>query len=180
MPNEHYMVEAKLILGVASEDIPNSVEIKTIVKDIWDIRMSKLRTSMDALMKSGGNYGRLDHLTMMEINSVKPLLPAAMDELYRIKMVSIFLLPYHSRFISEGVAETSRVPRIYQNCLAMRDTADVTSSKPIAICLQFISGVSAFNPLVLQHPWKKEIGAILLFCPRHHVRTNFFLLSNYY
>ncbi|KAG6453266.1 probable DNA replication complex GINS protein PSF2 [Manduca sexta] len=86
MPNEHYMVEAKLILGAAAEDVPNSSEIKTIIKDIWDIRMSKLRTSMDALMKSGGGYGRLDHLTMMEINSVKPLLPAAMDNLLRIQM----------------------------------------------------------------------------------------------
>ncbi|CAH0406261.1 unnamed protein product [Chilo suppressalis] len=88
MPNEHYMVEAKLILGVAAEDVPNAAEIKTIIKDIWDIRMSKLRTSMDALMKSGGSYGRLDHLTMMEINSVKPLLPSAMDELYKIKMMT--------------------------------------------------------------------------------------------
>ncbi|CAH2244232.1 probable DNA replication complex GINS protein PSF2 [Pararge aegeria] len=88
MPNEHYMVEAKLILGAASEDIPRAAEIKTIIKDIWDIRMSKLRTSMDALMKSGGSYGRLDHLTMMEINSVKPLLPQAMDELHRMKMMT--------------------------------------------------------------------------------------------
>ncbi|PZC84741.1 hypothetical protein B5X24_HaOG204289 [Helicoverpa armigera] len=86
MPNEHYMVEAKLILGAASEDVPNAAEIKTIIKDIWDIRMSKLRTSMDALMKSGGGYGRLDHLTMMEINSAKPLLPAAMDYLLQIQM----------------------------------------------------------------------------------------------
>ncbi|VVC91831.1 probable DNA replication complex GINS protein PSF2 [Leptidea sinapis] len=86
MPNEHYMVEAKLILGAAADDVPNATEIKTIIKDIWDIRMSKLRTSMDALMKSGGSYGRLDHLTMMEINSVKPLLPSAMDELLTIKM----------------------------------------------------------------------------------------------
>ncbi|XP_022819942.1 probable DNA replication complex GINS protein PSF2 [Spodoptera litura] len=85
MPNEHYMVEAKLILGTASEDVPNAAEIKTIIKDIWDIRMSKLRTSMDALMKSGGGYGRLDHLTMMEINSAKPLLPSAMDYLLQIQ-----------------------------------------------------------------------------------------------
>lgn len=87
MPNEHYMVEAKLILGAASDDVPNAAEIKTMIKDIWDIRMSKLRTSTDALMKSGGGYGRLDHLTMMEINSVKPLLPAAMDSLLNLQLV---------------------------------------------------------------------------------------------
>lgn len=91
MPSEHYMVEAKLLLGVCSEDIPRSDEIRTIIKDIWDIRMSKLRTSMDALVKSGGNYGRLDHLTMMEINAAKPLLPLAMDQLYRLRKVCLFI-----------------------------------------------------------------------------------------
>jgi hypothetical protein len=40
----------------------------------------------------------------------------------------------------------------------MRNTADVTGSKPIAVLLQSISGL-------LRHPWKKERGAILLFCP---------------
>jgi hypothetical protein len=30
----------------------------------------------------------------------------------------------------------------------MRNTADVTGGKPIAVLLQFISGVSAINPVV--------------------------------
>jgi hypothetical protein len=30
----------------------------------------------------------------------------------------------------------------------MRNTADVTGGKPIAVLLQYISGVSAINPLV--------------------------------
>jgi hypothetical protein len=47
----------------------------------------------------------------------------------------------------------------------------VTGGKPIAVLLQSISGVSAINPLVaLRHPWKKERGAILLFCPGYHTR----------
>jgi hypothetical protein len=56
----------------------------------------------------------------------------------------------------------------------MKHTADVTGGKPIAVLLQSISGVSAINPLVaydiclcLRHPWRKERGAILLFCPGH-------------
>jgi hypothetical protein len=36
----------------------------------------------------------------------------------------------------------------YQNLLAMRNTADVTGGKPIAVLLQSILGVSAINPLV--------------------------------
>jgi hypothetical protein len=61
----------------------------------------------------------------------------------------------------------------------MRNTGDVTGGKPMAVSLQFISGGDAVNPLVacydsrlLRHPWKKERGAILLFCPRHHFTTS--------
>jgi hypothetical protein len=36
----------------------------------------------------------------------------------------------------------------YQNELAVKNTADVTGGKPIAVLLQSISGVSAINPLV--------------------------------
>jgi hypothetical protein len=45
---------------------------------------------------------------------------------------------YHSRFIREGVAETSQIflrdtPRFNLNYLAMSNTADVTGGKPIAV-----------------------------------------------
>jgi hypothetical protein len=42
----------------------------------------------------------------------------------------------------------------------MRNTADVTSGKPIAVLLQSISGVSAINPLVAFydiHGGKREV-----------------------
>jgi hypothetical protein len=42
----------------------------------------------------------------------------------------------------------------------MRNTADVTGGKPIAVLLQFISGVSAINPLVTFfniHGGKREV-----------------------
>jgi hypothetical protein len=46
----------------------------------------------------------------------------------------------------------------------MRNTADVTGGKPIAVFLQSISGVSAINPLVAFydiHAGKREV---LFFC----------------
>jgi hypothetical protein len=54
----------------------------------------------------------------------------------------------------------------------MRNTADVTGGKPIAVLLQSISGVSAINPLVVFYDihGRKKRGAILLFCPGHHTR----------
>jgi hypothetical protein len=70
---------------------------------------------------------------------------------------------YHSRFIPEGVAEVSQIflrgthvlPKLFsyeEHC--RRD------SKPIGVLLQFISGVSAINPLVAfynSHGGKREV-----------------------
>jgi hypothetical protein len=55
----------------------------------------------------------------------------------------------------------------------MKNTADVTGGKSIAVLLHSISGVSAINPLVAFydiHGGKR--GAILLFCPGHHTRLS--------
>lgn len=87
MPSDHYMVEAKLILGAASEDVPQSEEIRTALKDIWDIRTAKLRTSMDDFIKGESSYAKLDHLTMLEIHSVRPLLTHSLDLIARMERV---------------------------------------------------------------------------------------------
>jgi hypothetical protein len=52
----------------------------------------------------------------------------------------------------------------------MRNTADVTDGKPIAVLLQSISGVSAIHPLVAFYDihGKEKRGAIILFCLGHH------------
>lgn len=96
MPSDHYMIEAKLILGCAADDIPRTDEIRTIIKDIWDIRMSKLRSSMDDMIKKSAMYAAVDNLTLMEINSIRPILPHALDQIYRIKTVSLITHYYFS------------------------------------------------------------------------------------
>jgi hypothetical protein len=64
---------------------------------------------------------------------------------------------------------TSETPTFYQNYLAMRNTADVTSGQPIAVLLKSISGVSAINLLVAFYDIHgRKRGAIILFCPRPH------------
>lgn len=90
MPSEHYMIEAKLLLGCASDDIPRADEIRTVIKDIWDIRTTKMRSSVIDLIENHGSYAGVDHLTIMEINSIRPILPHTLDQMYRIKAVSFF------------------------------------------------------------------------------------------
>lgn len=84
MPSEHFMVEAKLILQCAPEDIIQAEEVRTAIKDIVDIRAAKLRTSMDDFIKGEGTYAKLDNLTIFEIHSVRPLLPYSLDLIDRL------------------------------------------------------------------------------------------------
>lgn len=92
MPSDHYMVEAKLLLECAPDDIPRADEVRTIIKDIWDIRMSKIRSSVTKLVKNSDFYAAVDNLTVMEINSVRPILPHALDHLFRMKNVSFYFV----------------------------------------------------------------------------------------
>ncbi|XP_063610116.1 probable DNA replication complex GINS protein PSF2 [Penaeus indicus] len=84
MPCEHYLVVAQLVLASAPEDVPNSQQVKTLVKDIWDLRISKLRSSVAEFIQSEGTHAKLDHLTLLEINSIRPFLPHALDQLHRL------------------------------------------------------------------------------------------------
>lgn len=85
MPSEYYMIEAQMLLDIADGDIPRADALRTIIKDIWDKRLAKLRTSVDKFIKAGGTQAGIDNLTSMEINSVRPILPHALDLLNRLR-----------------------------------------------------------------------------------------------
>lgn len=89
MPSEHYMIEAQLIMSTAPDDVPRCEEIRTIIKDIFDIRESKLRTSIDAFIKGEGTYAKLDNLTLLEIHSVRPILPHSLDHIARYQRTAV-------------------------------------------------------------------------------------------
>jgi hypothetical protein len=72
----------------------------------------------------------------------------------------------HTHFIPEGVAGASQI--FLRNAhvlpkLTMRNTADVTGGKPIAVLLQSISGVSDINPLVAFYDIHGGKGEVLFF-----------------
>lgn len=95
MPCESYMVVSKLLFSHAADDIPNIEEIKTLVKDIFDIRQAKIRTAMDSLLQ--GNVQSegsavvskfsFNNLTLLEINTARPFLPFASDLVARLERV---------------------------------------------------------------------------------------------
>lgn len=85
VPSEHYIIEAQILMRIADGDISRPDALRTVIKDIWDKRLAKLRTSVDTFIKQGGAHAKLDNLTTMEINAVRPLLPHALDFLNRLR-----------------------------------------------------------------------------------------------
>ncbi|ELU03231.1 hypothetical protein CAPTEDRAFT_162065 [Capitella teleta] len=85
MPCSHYMEVSLLLLQHSTESIPRADEIRTLVKDIWDLRMAKLRSSIDVFVKSDSTHAKLNHLTLMELNTVRPLLTKALGHMHELR-----------------------------------------------------------------------------------------------
>jgi hypothetical protein len=56
------------------------------------------------------------------------------------------------------------MPTLYQNDLVMRNIADVTGGKPIAVRLQSITGEVAVNTLVAYYDIHVRKREVLFFC----------------
>lgn len=85
LPSKHYMELAQLLLKFAINDIPRADDIRTLVKDIWDLRVAKLRSSIDQFVKSESTHAKLNHLTLMELNTVRPFLTTALDSMFTLR-----------------------------------------------------------------------------------------------
>ena len=60
--------------------------ISKSISDIWDIRQSKLRKIVDSFVMSGSLRATLDHVQLIEINTIRPLLPLTLDHIHRLEM----------------------------------------------------------------------------------------------
>ncbi|CAH1270361.1 DNA replication complex GINS protein PSF2-like [Branchiostoma lanceolatum] len=85
MLNKHYMEVAQLLLTHATDDIPRADEVRTLIKDIWDIRTAKLRTSVDKFVSEQESHAQLDDLSLMEINTMRQFLTQALDHMHQIR-----------------------------------------------------------------------------------------------
>ncbi|CAH3141849.1 unnamed protein product [Porites lobata] len=85
MPSKHYMEIASLLLNSAADDIPHADEVRTLIKDIWDLRIAKLRKSIDIMVSQQEVYARLDDLSLMEINMIRPFLTQALDHMHNLR-----------------------------------------------------------------------------------------------
>ena len=47
------------IMCSAPDDIPKADKIRSLVKDIWDLRVAKLRSSIDIFVKSDSTHAKV-------------------------------------------------------------------------------------------------------------------------
>lgn len=107
MPCESYMVVSKLLFSHAADDMPNIEEIKTLIKDIFDIRQAKLRTAIDSILTGtipeSGHKTSFNNLTLLESNTSRPFLPYANDLVARLERV----YQQHSSTMNESSSHSS-------------------------------------------------------------------------
>ncbi|ERE78846.1 DNA replication complex GINS protein PSF2-like protein [Cricetulus griseus] len=63
VPSPHYMEITKLLLNHASDNISKADTIRTLIKDLRDTRMAKLRVSADNFVWQQEAHAKLDNLT---------------------------------------------------------------------------------------------------------------------
>nr|XP_046204395.1 DNA replication complex GINS protein PSF2 [Oncorhynchus gorbuscha] len=85
VPSPFYMELTKLLLNHASDNIPKADEIRTLVKDIWDTRIAKLRLSADSFISQQEAHAKLDNLTLMEINTTRSFLLDTLNCMYKLR-----------------------------------------------------------------------------------------------
>ncbi|KAI7802357.1 DNA replication complex GINS protein PSF2 [Triplophysa rosa] len=85
IPSPYYMELTKLLLNHAADNIPKADDIRTLVKDIWDTRMAKLRLSADSFISQQEAHAQLDNLTLMEINTTRSFLLNSLNYMYKLR-----------------------------------------------------------------------------------------------
>ena len=76
------------MISVHNQCITAKIDNLTLIRvlDIWDIRQSKLRKIVDAFVQSGSLRATLDHVQLIEINNIRPLLPLTLDHIHQLEM----------------------------------------------------------------------------------------------
>eukprot|EP00794_Sanderia_malayensis_P018834 gene18833-20730_t len=84
-PSHCYMELSSMLLSNCADDIPYADDIKTLIKDVWDIRIAKLRKSVDQMIAKQETHGQVDNLTVMEINTMRSLLTNSLDQMHNLR-----------------------------------------------------------------------------------------------
>nr|CAH8854548.1 unnamed protein product [Trichobilharzia regenti] len=93
-PHPQYIEISTLLLEHAPEDIPNPESIRNTVRDVWDIRVGKVLSSLNGFLSSGSSTARVSQLTNMELSTIHNLLTNSMDQLSLLRQATSQTVEY--------------------------------------------------------------------------------------
>jgi GINS complex subunit 2 len=103
----HFIEHASILFETAAEDIPEADRVRTVLEDIQNIRMAKIRRGIQNLAKQVNEEARitsvnLTNIAAMEIFQIRPFLTGTLNSFY-----SMAIMPSE-----QGRARSSEVPRM--------------------------------------------------------------------
>ncbi|KAL3318717.1 DNA replication complex GINS protein PSF2 [Cichlidogyrus casuarinus] len=84
-PHVHYAEITALLFENAADDIASIEAIRTLVKDLWDIRVSKLVNSANSFLVSDATTAKVSHLTALELSSIHDIFTTCVDQIAKLR-----------------------------------------------------------------------------------------------
>ncbi|KAI8090161.1 DNA replication complex GINS protein PSF2 [Gilbertella persicaria] len=79
----HYMELSQMLLEAAEDDIPDSEQIRKILKDLRETRQAKSRAGLSVL---DDKWLGMNNLSLMEINEIRPFFSRAFNEIRKLNV----------------------------------------------------------------------------------------------
>ncbi|GAU91174.1 hypothetical protein RvY_03482 [Ramazzottius varieornatus] len=102
MPTKHYIEISQVILESFGDEIPHSNDIRRLTKDILDLRLAKLRASVDAFIKGSNVYAKVDNITEVELCSLRNLLTRGVDQLDMLRSAGTYRAPVAAATVEDS------------------------------------------------------------------------------
>ncbi|KAK4688902.1 GINS complex subunit 2, partial [Tremellales sp. Uapishka_1] len=80
-----FMETSKILLDVASDDIASPAQIRSLLKDLREVRQAKIRLGLQSEGVMRGSYLQVTNLTPLELTELKPFLVKAMGIMQRLE-----------------------------------------------------------------------------------------------
>uniref|UniRef100_A0A5S6QVF2 DNA replication complex GINS protein PSF2 n=1 Tax=Trichuris muris TaxID=70415 RepID=A0A5S6QVF2_TRIMR len=81
LPNEHFFEVSTRLLNLCVLDAVNNDQLKTLLLDIKDLRMAKLKLSMEEFLLSDSAHAAVNNLTMLEICTIREFLSTGLHQI---------------------------------------------------------------------------------------------------
>ncbi|GAV68877.1 Sld5 domain-containing protein, partial [Cephalotus follicularis] len=77
----HYVEISRLLFDHARDDIPDIYMVRSLIEDIRGVRLHKVETNLEKF--SGASAVKMNHLSAMEVNIVRPFVGRALQAFYK-------------------------------------------------------------------------------------------------